>query len=266
MNGRVLAVAGAKGGVGKTTTSLNLAAALGADGRAVVVVEADLAMANAVDFLDVEVGGRPSLHEVLAGRAGVESAVYPAPGGFDLVPSGTSLEGFTDADVSLFPEVVDALQGRYDAVVIDTGAGVSRETVVPTGAADATILVSTPRVASVRDADKTMSVARRAGAPVGGVVLTKSGTGRSPPAERIAQFLDTDLLGHVPQDAAVPESQDAGVPVVAHSPSSDAAVAYRGIAEELRKRPDLIGMGTGGDTGGFQFGNVDTAADGGDRF
>jgi septum site-determining protein MinD len=264
MNGRVLAVAGAKGGVGKTTTSLNLAAALGADGRAVVVVEADLAMANAVDFLDVEVGERPSLHEVLAGQAGVETAIYPAPGGFDLVPSGTSLEGFMDADVQRFPRVIEQLRGRYDAVVIDTGAGVSQETVVPTGAADATILVSTPRVASVRDADKTMSVAQRAGAPVGGVVLTKSGTGRSPPAERIAQFLDTDLLGHVPQDPAVPKSQDAGIPVVANAPDSDAAVAYREIAAELRKRPDLVGMSARGETGGFQFGNVDAAADGGD--
>lgn len=264
MNGRVLAVAGAKGGVGKTTTSLNLAAALGADGRAVVVVEADLAMANAVDFLDVEVGDRPTLHEVLAGRSGVEAATYPAPGGFDLVPAGTTLEGFMDAEVSRFPDVIEALRARYDAVVIDTGAGVSRETVVPTGAADATILVSTPRVASVRDADKTTSVAERAGAPVGGIVLTKSGTGRSPPAERIAQFLDTDLLGHVPQDPAVPKSQDAGIPVVAHAPDSDASVAYREIAGELRQRPDLVGMSVSRDEAGFQFGNVDTAADGGD--
>jgi septum site-determining protein MinD len=266
MNGRVLAVAGAKGGVGKTTTSLNLAAALGADGRAVVVVEADLAMANAVDFLDVEVGEKASLHEVLAGGAGVEDAIYPAPGGFDLVPSGTSLEGFMEANVGRFPDVVEALRARYDAVVIDTGAGVSQETVIPTGAADATILVSTPRVASVRDADKTMSVADRAGAPVGGIVLTKSGTGRSPPAERIAQFLDTDLLGHVPQDSAVPKSQDAGIPVVAYAPDSEAATAYQGIASELRQRPDLIGMSVSEEDAGFQFGNVNTAADGGNGF
>jgi septum site-determining protein MinD len=265
MDGRVLAVAGAKGGVGKTTTSLNLAAALGADGRAVVVVEADLAMANAVDFLDVELSAA-TLHEVLAGGAAVDDATYPAPGGFDLVPSGTSLEGFMEANVAGFPDVIEALRAQYDAVVIDTGAGISRETVVPTGTADATILVSTPRVASVRDADKTMSVADRAGAPVGGIVLTKSGTGRSPPAERIATFLDADLLGHVPHDAAIPKAQDAGIPAVAYAPDSDAATAYRNIADELRQRPDLIGMSISADTGGFQFGNVDTAADGGDGF
>ncbi|QLG60547.1 P-loop NTPase [Halorarum salinum] len=262
MDGRVLAVVGAKGGVGKTTTSLNLAAALAEDGRAVAVVEADLAMANAVDFLDVDVESGRTFHDVLAGGAGVDEATYPAAGGFDVVPSGTELDGFVSADLDRFPGALDALKARYDAVVVDTGAGVSRETVVPTKLADASVLVSTPRVASVRDADKTMTVAERAGAPVGGVVLTKSGTGRSPPARRIARFLDTDLLGHVPHDEAIPESQDAGQPAVAYAPDSDAAMAYRGVADALRRRPDMLGMTVGGGSSGFRFGSG-ASADGG---
>ncbi|WP_435146465.1 P-loop NTPase [Halobaculum sp. P14] len=266
MDGRVLAVVGAKGGVGKTTTSLNLAAALAEDGRAVVVVEADLAMANAVDFLDVDVNGGKTLHDVLAGGAGVDDATYPAPGGFDVVPSGVDLDGFVNADLDRFPPALDTLRARYDAVIIDTGAGVSRETVVPTASADGAVLVSTPRVASIRDADKTMTVAERADAPVGGVVLTKSGTGRSPPAERIAAFLGTELLGHVPHDEAIPDAQDAGVPTVAHAPHSDAASAYRQVAAALRRRPDMLGMTVTADSGGFRFGD-DAAADGGtDRF
>lgn len=259
MDGRVLAIAGAKGGVGKTTTALNLAAALGADGRAVAVVEADLATANAVDFLDVSLD-RATLHDVLAGRAAVPEATYPAPGRFDIVPSGTSLDGFVDSDLDRFSAVIDELRPRYDAVVIDTGAGVSRETIVPTEAAEATILVSTPRVAAVRDADKTRSVAQRAGAPVGGLVLNRSGTGRSPPPERIARFLDTELLGHVPQDPQVAAAQDAGVPVVAYAADSPAAGAYREAASALRARPDLLGTSTA-DAGGFRFGDV-TATDG----
>ncbi|MFB6193784.1 MAG: P-loop NTPase, partial [Halobaculum sp.] len=245
--------------VGKTTTALNLASALGADGRAVVVVEADLATANAVDFLDVSLD-RATLHDVLAGEARVADATYPAPGGFDIVPSGTSLAGFADSDVDRFPAVIDELRPRYDTVVIDTGAGVSKETVVPTGVAEATILVSTPRVAAVRDADKTRSVADRAGAPVGGLVLNRSGTGRSPPPERIAGFLETELLGHVPQDETVTVAQDAGVPVVAYAPDSAAAEAYREVGIALRRRPDLLGTRRE-NAGGFRFGDV-TAADG----
>ena len=259
MDGRVLAIAGAKGGVGKTTTALNLASALGTNGRAVVVVEADLAMANAVDFLDVELSDA-SLHDVLAGEATVPAATYPAPGAFDILPSGTSLDGFAASDMRRFPDVIQQLRPRYDAVVIDTGAGVSSETIDAISTAESTILVSTPRVAAVRDADKTRSLAARSGAPVGGLVLTKSGTGRSPPPERIAAFLDTELLGHVPQDAAVPQAQDAGVPVVAHAPDSPVAAAYQEVAAALRRRPDLIGTAAENE-GGFQFGDV-TAADG----
>ncbi|MFC7097567.1 P-loop NTPase [Halobaculum marinum] len=268
MDGRVLAVVGAKGGVGKTTTSLNLAAALAEDGRAVAVVEADLAMANAVDFLDIRVNGGRTLHDVLAGGAGVGDATYPAPGGFDVVPSGVDLDGFVKSDLDRFPAAMDALKARYDAVLVDTAAGVSRETVVPMTGADASVLVSTPRVASIRDADKTMTVAERADAPVGGVVLTKSGTGRSPPADRIAEFLDTELLGHVPHDEAIPKAQDAGQPAISYRPHSEAATAYREVAAALRKRPDMLGMTVTTNTGGFRFGDGDDEsgafADGGD--
>ncbi|WP_277554255.1 P-loop NTPase [Halobaculum limi] len=264
MDGRVLAVVGAKGGVGKTTTSLNLAAALAEDGRAVAVVEADLAMANAVDFLDIRVNGGRTLHDVLAGSAGVTDATYPAPGGFDVVPSGVDLDGFVKSDLDRFPAAMESLKASYDAVLVDTGAGVSRETVVPMRGADASVLVSTPRVASIRDADKTMTVAERADAPVGGVVLTKSGTGRSPPADRIADFLDTELLGHVPHDESIPKAQDAGQPAVSYRPHGEGAQAYREVAAALRKRPDLLGMTVTADTGGFRFGDDDGAfADGG---
>ena len=268
MDGRVLAVVGAKGGVGKTTTSLNLAAALAEDGRAVAVVEADLAMANAVDFLDIRVNGGRTLHDVLAGGAGVTDATYPAPGGFDVVPSGVTLDGFVDSDLDRFPAAMDALKARYDAVLVDTAAGVSSETVVPMSGADASVLVSTPRVASIRDADKTITVADRADAPVGGVVLTKSGTGRSPPADRIASFLDTELLGHVPHDESIPKAQDAGQPAISYRPHSAAADAYREVAAALRKRPDMLGMTVTTNAGGFRFGDgddgTDAFADGGD--
>ena len=72
------AVAGAKGGVGKTTTSINLGASLAAAGYATVTVELDLAMANHVDFLDIDIDvtEATTLHDVLAGKSDVEAATY----------------------------------------------------------------------------------------------------------------------------------------------------------------------------------------------
>lgn len=235
MPDRVFAVAGAKGGVGKTTTSINLAAALEERGTSAIAVELDLAMANMVDFLDtgVDVETDPTLHDVLAGDAALTDAIYEAPNGVKVVPSGVSVEGFMAASTESLADIVSWLRTVFDVVVLDTGAGLSQSTLLPLAMADAVILVSTPRVASVRDAEKTMELTERVGGTVKGIVFVRSGTGLAPDADKIAKFLGADHLGHIPEDPTVPASQDAGVPVVAYAPDSSAAAAYRGIAERI---------------------------------
>ena len=230
----IVTIAGAKGGVGKTTTSINLATALAAPDREVAVVELDLAMANVVDFLSLpREKSDPTIHDVLAGDADPLSAAYFFEDNVAAVPSGTTLDGYVDADLDRLPEVLKAYASRFDVIVLDTGAGLNRAVVDPMRLADGTVVVSTPRVASVRDADKTVTLSQRVDTPVYGLVLAQSGTGQSPGPERISEFLDVDLLGHVPDDEAVPASQDNGVPVVTAAPESPAGSTYRRIAENL---------------------------------
>ena len=245
MPARTLAVAGAKGGVGKTTTSINLSAALADAGLDVLVVETDLAMANVVDFL--RFSPEETLHEVLAADAAPKEAIYSVPGGFEVLPSGTTVEGFVDADVTEIPAVLEAVEDRYDVIIFDTGAGVSHESLLPLGLADRTVIVSSPRVASVRDANKTAELAERLGGQVAGVLFSKSGTGRSPPPEQIASYLELPLLGHVPEDPAVPDAQDSGRPVVTVAPESAAARAYREVARTLFEKSEKRAPRTNGD-------------------
>ncbi|MFB6114597.1 MAG: P-loop NTPase [Halodesulfurarchaeum sp.] len=234
---RVFAVSSAKGGVGKTTVSLNLGASLAEFGPRIAVVELDLAMANMVDFVDLErpAGELPTLHDVLSGFTAIDEAIYEAPGGFDIIPSGVDLDGFVESDPEGIPLVVDQLKNKYDVVILDTGAGLTRETILGFDRTDHVLLVSTPRVASVRDTEKTLQLAKRRGADVGGIIFNKSGTGRAPGVDRIAEYLDTDLLGHVPEDRAVPAAQDRGRPVIVDAPGSPAATAYHEIASELSR-------------------------------
>lgn len=244
----VFTVAGSKGGVGKTTTTINLAATLAARGSDVVVIELDLAMANIVDFVDLEteLTAKPTLHDVLADDTAVFDAIREAPGGFDLLPSGVELDGFADVDVTRLEWVLDALESPYDVILLDTGAGVSEETVFPLSVADGVILVSTPRAAAVRDTTKTKRLATDAGTDAVGVVFTRSGTGTSPPPARLAEFLDVEFLGHVPRDDAVPRAQDAGEPVPCHAPESDAAQAYHEVATAAFDLPPDTGHGDDG--------------------
>lgn len=230
----VVTVAGAKGGVGKTTTSINVGATAAANGFRTVVVELDLAMANLQDFLSLpSTDDDPTLHDVLADEASTENAVYHVGDNLAVAPSGTDLDGYTDVDLERLPDVLETLQSTFDLVVIDTGAGLSRATVEPVRLADTVLLVSTPRVAALRDVEKTKQIAERLGTPVSGLVLTKSGTGASPGPDRISEFLDVRLLGHVPNDEAVPASQDRGVPVTEAKPDSTATEKYRKVTGNL---------------------------------
>ncbi|WP_372909717.1 AAA family ATPase [Salinigranum sp.] len=248
-DGVVFAVAGSKGGVGKTTTSINLSAVLTEAGYDVVLVEVDLAMANVGDFLDIDVGLEgedPTLHEVLAGTATVVDATYDSPCAFDVVPSGATLRGYGDADIGRLSEALSTLRFAYDVVVLDTGAGVTTETVLPLAVADETILVSSPRVASVRDTMKTRDITRQVGGTVAGVVFVRSGTGRSPDVDHIADFLSVELLGHVPEDSAVANAQDVGLPVVVAASESAAAAAYRTLGDRVVERVEALGTSSSG--------------------
>jgi septum site-determining protein MinD len=231
----VITVAGAKGGVGKTTTCINLAASLVDAGFETAVLDLDLAMANLLDFLDLplDASSDPTAHEVLAGEADLAEATYPAPGGMDVIPAGPSLEGYARADLDRLDDLLEELEERYEFLVLDTGAGVSPDNTQPLAAADEVVVVSTPRVASVRDAEKTIQLVERVGSRVHGLLLTKSGTGYAPGPDRIGDFLDVPVLAHVPEDVAIPRSQDAGVPVVANEPETEASEAYRTLATAL---------------------------------
>ena len=236
--GVVYAIASAKGGVGKTTTSINVGAGLAANRGSVLVIEVDLAMANILDFLalDFDPDHDPSLHTVLEDKADPASAIYRVNEGLDVMPSGPDLEGFAASKPQRLGSVVEALREQYDFILLDTGAGLSYETLLPLGLANAVVLVSTPRLAAVRDTKKTKDLTKRIGGEVAGIVFTKSGTGSAPPPDRIAKFLEVEAIGHVPDDPAVPGAQDRGIPVIAHDIASPAARAYLDIAEKLARK------------------------------
>jgi len=261
-DGRVLAVAGAKGGVGKTTTAVNLGVALADAGETVAIVEMDLAMANIVDFLQFE--PERTLHDVLAGTVTTTKALYAIDDRLHVLPAGTELADFNAINVAALAPVVRSLRPAYDWIILDTAAGVSPETIYPLRLADEVLIVSTPRVASIRDAKKTIELAERVNGTVGGVVFVRAGTGQAPPPERLSGFLGADLIGSVPDDPAVAEAQDMSEPVTSYDPDSPAAEAYGRIADSLiLSAPDSGEEGDGviGTGGVTDFKNAEEIAD-----
>ncbi|WP_423743606.1 cell division ATPase MinD (plasmid) [Haladaptatus sp. SPP-AMP-3] len=236
MTGTVFAVASGKGGVGKTTTAINLGAMLAAANHEVIVVDTDLGMANVGGYLDLELDGA-TLHEVLSGDASVEDAVYHAPGNIDVLPSSTDIYTFAQSQTAQLQRVVADLTEDYEYVLLDTGAGISYDTILPLSLADEVLLVTTPDVAAVRDTAKTAELTARVEGTVGGAVLTQRGNDILN-ADNVEGTLDTEVLTVVPDDETVPMGIDAGRPLAAFSPNSPAATAYRELANILTGETD----------------------------
>ncbi|MBP6270194.1 MAG: AAA family ATPase, partial [Rhizobacter sp.] len=156
---RTMAVTSGKGGVGKTFISANLAAALSRRGERVLVLDADLGLAN----LDVVLNLHPkiTLHDVFTGKAELEEAILPAPGGFSVLLAGSGMVEYSRLTSEVRDQllaIIDKVKPRFDYILLDTGAGISDVVLFAVSLADQVLVVATPEPTSMTDAYATIKV------------------------------------------------------------------------------------------------------------
>ena len=246
---RTLAVTSGKGGVGKTFVAANLAAALAARGQKVLVLDADLGLAN----LDVVLNLHPklTLHDVFTEKATLEQAILPAPGGFSVLLAGSGMVEYS----RLTPEIRDKLvsiveivKPRFDWVLLDTGAGLSDVVLFSISMATDVLVVATPEPTSLTDAYATIKVlVTQQGRRHVGLVVNQAnrvGEGKlicGQLQQVLQRFVGTapgqgfklELLGEVKSDVAVRQAVLKRQLVLEHYPGSDAAQAIKALANKL---------------------------------
>ena len=232
---RIITIASGKGGVGKTTITANLGIALVQAGQRVLLVDADVAMANLSLLLGMQ-SSPITLHDVLLGESNVQDAIYDGPGGVKFVPSGLSIESYRRVDSERLESVIHQIAENYDFILLDAPAGIEKNVMAALSAAEEVLLVTMPNSPSVADVLKTKIVAQRIGSkPVGVVLNFLRGEKGEITDEDIMKMLELPIYGAIPYDAAVRKSfmQENVSPVLIRKPQSPASVAIKKMAAKL---------------------------------
>jgi len=237
---RVIAVASGKGGVGKTSVSVNLALSLVNAGHRTLLLDTDLGLAN----VDVMLGLSPrfTLADVIAGRCELADTVVEGPGGLYVVPAASGKRHMTELLPQQHVGLVHAfsqLDLPIDTMVVDTAAGIADGVLTFCQAAQDVIVVVCDEPASVTDAYALIKVLSRERGVNRVQVLANqvshTGEGRElfGKLERVAaRFLDVTLsyLGAIPRDEWLRRAVQRQEAVVEAFPSSPSALAFRDIA------------------------------------
>jgi len=249
--GKVLAITSGKGGVGKTFVSANLAAALAKLGQRVLVLDADLGLAN----LDVVLNLYPkiTLHDVFTGKAKLEEAIIRAPGGFSVLLAGSGMVEYSRLTPEVrndFLRIMSGLVPHYDVVLLDTGAGISDVVLFAVSLASEVLVVATPEPTSLTDAYATIKVlvGQQKRQTVRMVInqTARLGDGRAITVQLqqvLDRFVATDParpiklvhMGDIPADQAVRQAIMRRQLLMQATPSCPAAMAISQLALKLEE-------------------------------
>ncbi|EKE75404.1 MinD/ParA family protein [Gallaecimonas xiamenensis] len=244
---KVVAVTGGKGGVGKTNVSINTAAALAQAGQRVLLLDADLGLANVDVLLGLRV--QKNLSHVLAGECELKDVLLEGPGGFKIVPatSGTqSMVELTPAEHASLIRAFSELDEEFDVLIIDTAAGISDMVLSFSRAAQDVMVVVCDEPTSITDAYALIKILSRDFGLfrfkiVANMVRSlKEGQELFTKLSRVTdRFLDValELVGTVPFDEHVRQAVRKQKLVVDVFPRAPASVAFKALASKVMTWP-----------------------------
>lgn len=244
---QVIAVSGGKGGVGKTTVSVNLAAAMAAAGRRVLLLDGDLGLAN----VDVLLGLTPryTLQQVVSGERRLEEVLVDARPNLRVAPASSGVSRMANLDTASHAAIVHAfatLPERFDTLIVDTAAGIGDSVQRFTAAAQHVLVVLRDEPASLTDAYALIKVlSRDNGVRRFRVLVNMMREGASGELlfrrlQRVTdRYLDVQLeyAGDLPEDRQLLKAVRAQRTVIEAFPNSVAARALRQLATRIREWP-----------------------------
>jgi flagellar biosynthesis protein FlhG len=238
----IIAVASGKGGVGKTFFSISLAHALTKQGKKVLLFDGDLGLAN----VDVQLGlmAKRDLNDVIRGRLSLDKIIQTYDeGGFDIIAGRSgqaSLSALPSQRLAALRDQLLDVADKYDAVIIDLGAGVDRTVRMMSASATKTLLVTTDEPTSLTDAYAFIKLGNAAGMSKHVNIVVNMAPSKSEGEKTYKTILKAcenflrlkpPLAGMISQDPRVKESIRRQTPLLMRSPNTEAAEDIYKIAD-----------------------------------
>jgi len=242
---KVIAVSSGKGGVGKTNVSVNLACQLARRGNRVLLMDADLGLAN----VDIMLGLRPkwNLSHVLDGKCSIEDILIPGPDGISIIPAASGIKKMAELGNDQHAAIVrslSALSGDYDVMIVDTAAGISDSVITFSRASQYVLVVVTDELTSMADAYALIKVMNRDAGIKRFKVLRNMVNSHDQARDgferlnEVAQrFLDVSLeyAGFIPRDPYLIKADTRQKAVSDLYPGAESSLAFRRLAEVVDK-------------------------------
>lgn len=233
---RFIVITSGKGGVGKTTTAVNLAVAMNSFDEDVTLVDVNLTTPNVGLHLGAPVVP-VTLNHVLSKRADLVDAIYEHRSGTKVIPASLSINELKNFNAKDLVDSARNLRQISDIVLFDSAAGLGNEAISALSIADEIIIVTNPEMPAVTDALKTAKLAEEMGKDVRGVIVTKvNGFKSEMSIASIKEMLELPILGVVPSDVKVQEALSMRDVIYNTHPGNKVSKSYRKIAANILGR------------------------------
>jgi len=238
MPGKVVTITSGKGGVGKTTATANIGAALAAEGQRVVCIDADIGLRNLDVVLGLENRIVYDLVDVIEGRCRLRQAMIRdkrLPELY-LIPAAQTRDKSAVSPSDMM-RLCDELRQDHDWVLLDSPAGIERGFRNALAPANMVLVITNPEISAVRDADRIIGLVEAEEKGPARLILNRIKAdmvkrGDMLSAEDVLELLAIELIGMVPDDENVVTSTNRGLPIVLDG-KSRAGMAFRNIARRL---------------------------------
>jgi septum site-determining protein MinD len=230
---KFITVLSGKGGVGKTTSSINLGLALSKLGADVIILDGNLSSPN----LSVHLGNTyfpTTIHDVMHSNQPIQNAIYETKLGFKIIPADIAVDSMRMINFDKLKSSLQDLHLLADYVIIDGSPGLGRETTQLMNMSDSILVIANPDRASVVDAKRLLEFSSRLKIPVMGLIVTKYKDNKNMiDSDHMEKYLEMPILSKIPHDDRFEKSLNQKTPFLELYPGRKATREYMNLARRI---------------------------------